>query len=84
MLNKFNAHIVIKGKSISLISLLSFIYFTFINLIYTHIMSTEMAKKAEVSLKKEDLINELKNAGVDIDVIRAAIQNEEEKGKGAK
>lgn len=62
----------------------SAILFTPSIIIYTHIMSTELAKKAEVSLKKEELINELKNAGVDIDMIRIAIEDEQEKGKGAK
>ena len=47
-------------------------------------MADEIAKKANISFRKEDLIKELSDAGVDIDMIRAAIQNEEEKGKGAK
>ena len=47
-------------------------------------ISLTIAKKAKVSLKKEDLINELKNAGVDIDVIRDEIEKEEAKWKGAK
>ena len=68
----------------SLITLLPAIAFGGFSDFSLIVMITAVLKTMGIRKDKEEIINELKNAGVDIDMIRAAIQNEEEKGKGVK
>ena len=68
----------------SLITLLPAIAFGGFSDFSLIVMITAVLKTMGIRKDKEEIINELKNADVDIDVIRTAIENEEEKGKGAK